>query len=44
MVTYVCLRCRENFEPEDASLKCPFCGFRIMAKARPEFKKKVKAR
>ena len=25
-------------------VRCPYCGFRIIVKARPEFKKRVQAR
>jgi DNA-directed RNA polymerase subunit RPC12/RpoP len=40
---YVCLKCRKEFEMEDR-IRCPFCGFRILAKTRESFKKKVQAR
>ncbi|MCX6816216.1 MAG: DNA-directed RNA polymerase subunit P [Candidatus Aenigmarchaeota archaeon] len=40
---YICMKCRKEFELEDR-VRCPFCGFRILAKARPVFRKRVKAR
>lgn len=40
---YVCMKCRKEFEMEDR-VRCPYCGFRIIVKARPVFKKRVKAR
>ncbi|MAH42411.1 DNA-directed RNA polymerase subunit P [archaeon] len=43
MSSHVCLRCKEKIDMEEGSVKCPLCGFRITAKARPEFRKKVKA-
>lgn len=43
MSVHLCLRCKERFEPEEGNIKCPFCGYRISAKARPEFRKKVPA-
>lgn len=40
---YVCISCRKEFELED-KIRCPFCGFRIIAKARPAFRKRVIAK
>lgn len=40
---YICLKCRQEFAMEDR-VRCPFCGFRIISKARQPFKKRVKAR
>jgi DNA-directed RNA polymerase subunit RPC12/RpoP len=40
---YVCLKCKKEVEIEE-KIRCPFCGFRIIAKARPEKPKRVLAR
>ncbi|MBS3053578.1 MAG: DNA-directed RNA polymerase subunit P [Candidatus Aenigmarchaeota archaeon] len=40
---YICLKCRQEFVMEDR-VRCPFCGFRIISKKRPVFRKRVKAR
>jgi DNA-directed RNA polymerase subunit RPC12/RpoP len=37
------MKCRKEFEIEDR-VRCPFCGFRIVVKARTPFKKRIKAR
>lgn len=39
---YKCVKCRKEFVLEDR-VRCPYCGFRILAKTRPEFRKRVKA-
>jgi len=44
MTTHKCLKCKEEFELEPGSVRCPFCGFRIVCKTRPKFKKRVLAR
>lgn len=43
MSNYICAKCRKEFELED-KVRCSFCGFRIVSKARPIFMKKVSAR
>ena len=43
MPTSICLKCKKEFEIED-KIRCPYCGFRIVAKTRPIFLKKVSAR
>ncbi|HLC76730.1 MAG TPA: DNA-directed RNA polymerase subunit P [archaeon] len=40
---YVCLKCRKEFQMEER-VRCPFCGFRIIAKTRQPFRKRVIAR
>lgn len=40
---YVCLKCRKEFDLEDR-VRCPYCGFRIIVKSRPRFRKRVVAR
>ncbi|MDI6721788.1 MAG: DNA-directed RNA polymerase subunit P [Candidatus Aenigmarchaeota archaeon] len=42
-MTYVCMKCRKESEMEDR-IRCSHCGFRILAKPRPVFRKKVVAR
>ncbi len=39
---YVCLKCKKVIEVDD-KIRCPFCGFRIITKPRPKFRKRVKA-
>ncbi|HLD85750.1 MAG TPA: DNA-directed RNA polymerase subunit P [archaeon] len=43
MENYVCIKCRKRFELEEKA-RCPFCGFRIVAKTRPPFRKRIVAR
>ena len=42
-MTYVCMKCRKVSESEDR-IRCSYCGFRILAKARPVFRKRVVSR
>jgi DNA-directed RNA polymerase subunit RPC12/RpoP len=39
---YVCLKCRKESDAED-KIRCSYCGFRILAKTRTPFKKRVHA-
>lgn len=39
---YRCLKCKKEIENIDQP-RCPYCGYRIVAKARPTFVKRVKA-
>ncbi len=41
---YKCVNCGKEVVLEGAKVICPFCGYRILVKTRPEFPKKVKAR
>jgi len=43
MSNYMCVKCKKEFEVED-KIRCPYCGFRIISKSRPIFRKKVTAR
>ena len=43
MANYVCIKCKKEFEIEDR-IRCPFCGFRVVSKTRPIFRKRVLAR
>ncbi len=40
-----CMKCKKEFDidPQDP-VRCQYCGYRIIVKARPEFRKHVKAR
>jgi DNA-directed RNA polymerase subunit RPC12/RpoP len=40
---YVCLKCRKESDAED-KVRCSYCGFRILAKTRTPFKKRVEAK
>lgn len=42
-MAYVCLKCKKESEIED-KIRCPFCGFRIVAKSRMPFRKRVIAK
>lgn len=43
MAAYICVKCRKEFDMEDR-IRCTFCGYRIVVKARTPFRKRVKAR
>lgn len=43
LMDYRCVKCRQVSRVEDR-IRCPYCGFRILAKSRPVFRKRVKAR
>ncbi len=43
-MAYKCLNCGKEVELEGNKIICPFCGYRIIAKKRPEFPKKVNSR
>ena len=47
MVRYVCLRCRREFDEKQLaimmSMRCPYCGYRVIAKTRGEEIKVIKA-
>jgi len=40
---YKCLKCKKEFEMEER-VRCPYCGFRIIAKMRQKFRKRIVAR
>jgi DNA-directed RNA polymerase subunit P len=40
---YKCMKCGKELELEE-KVRCPFCGFRIVVKTRPEIVKRVLAR
>ncbi|MCD6215587.1 MAG: DNA-directed RNA polymerase subunit P [Candidatus Aenigmarchaeota archaeon] len=39
---YKCIKCGKEFD-ELGKVTCPFCGFKIIIKTRPLFKKRVPA-
>lgn len=43
---YKCVNCGKEVSGEELSkrIRCPFCGYRILLKKRPEIVKKVKSR
>lgn len=43
---YVCLKCNKEVKPTDelGRVRCPFCGYKVLAKKRPEIVKVVKVR
>ena len=43
MVSYKCARCKQTVEI-DANVRCPYCGHRILFKARGTGTKVLKAR
>ncbi len=42
-MNYICVKCKKDFDVDDR-VRCPFCGFRIVSKVRPTFRKRVIAR
>ena len=42
MSNCVCISCKKEF-PVEEKIRCPYCGYRIIAKKRSEFRKRVKA-
>ncbi|MBT3940724.1 DNA-directed RNA polymerase subunit P [Candidatus Woesearchaeota archaeon] len=45
-ILYKCFKCQREINAENLARRviCPFCGSRIISKARPSVIKKVKAR
>jgi len=41
---YKCISCKKIIEKIDDKVRCPYCGFRIYAKLRPEIVRRVSAR
>lgn len=41
---YRCVNCKRIITKIDERVRCPYCGFRILSKMRPEVLKRVKAR
>ncbi len=47
MVKYICLKCRREFDEQQLkimmTIRCPYCGYRVIAKAHGEGIKVIKA-
>jgi DNA-directed RNA polymerase subunit RPC12/RpoP len=41
---YKCIQCKKEVEKLEDKVRCPFCGFRIYAKVRPDVVRRVVAR
>lgn len=41
---YKCVKCKRIITKIDGSVRCPYCGARILSKMRPEILKRVQAR
>lgn len=41
---YKCISCKKTIAKIDEKIRCPYCGFRIYAKMRPEVVRRVVAR
>lgn len=41
---YKCIQCKKEVAKLEDKIRCPFCGFRIYSKARPEIVRRVLAR
>ena len=41
---YKCISCKKVIEEINEKVRCPFCGFRIYAKVRPDTVRRVVAR
>jgi len=41
---YRCIKCKKIITKLDDKIRCPYCGYRIVAKIRPEVVKRVHAR
>jgi DNA-directed RNA polymerase subunit P len=41
---FKCLKCKKVIEEGDERVRCPYCGYRIFVKMRPEVIKRVQAR
>ncbi|MEM5802204.1 MAG: DNA-directed RNA polymerase subunit P [Candidatus Aenigmatarchaeota archaeon] len=41
---YKCVGCKKEITKIEDRIRCPYCGFRIFVKLRPEVVKRVRAR
>ena len=41
---YKCVSCKKVIEMDDGKIRCPYCGFRIYSKMRPEIIRRVVAK
>jgi DNA-directed RNA polymerase subunit RPC12/RpoP len=40
---YKCLSCKKEITEQEDKIRCPYCGFRVYSKMRPEIDKRVRA-
>jgi DNA-directed RNA polymerase subunit P len=43
-MSFKCLKCKKIIEEIEDKVRCPYCGYRIFVKIRPEVLKRVQAR
>jgi DNA-directed RNA polymerase subunit P len=43
-MAYKCLKCKKVIESTEERIRCPYCGYRIFVKTRPEVVKRIQAR
>jgi DNA-directed RNA polymerase subunit P len=43
-MAFKCLKCKKVIEDMEERIRCPFCGYRIFIKMRPEVVKRVQAK
>lgn len=43
-MSFRCLKCKKMIEKAEERIRCPYCGYRILSKMRPEVVKRVQAR
>ena len=41
---YKCISCKKAIDKDDGKVRCPYCGFRIYSKIRPDVMRRVVAR
>ena len=41
---YKCIKCKKIIPKLEGKIRCPYCGYRVVAKLRPEVVKRVRAR
>jgi len=41
---YKCVKCKKVIPEIEGTIRCPYCGARVLAKMRPEMTKRVQAR
>jgi len=43
-MNFKCLKCKKMIDEAEDKIRCPYCGYRIFVKMRPEVLKRVQAR
>ena len=41
-MAYICAHCGKKIKEIDQSVRCPYCGYRVLVKARPNIPRDVK--